>query len=110
MKRSVYIPYEELENSADYRLSYELEDIPSYGDDRAEAIKNCILSHLSPDEQKLFLDLYERHRKHAEIAKELNISEDALNMRSYRLRRKLKRALNITTMVLLYIYIKLQSK
>jgi RNA polymerase sigma-70 factor (ECF subfamily) len=110
MKRSRFIPYDDLENCQDSCLSYNLEDISDYDDDRVEAIKKCILLHLSPDEQNLFLELYERHRKRSDVAKELNITEDALNMRSYRLRRKLKRALNITTMVLLYMYIKLQSK
>ena len=110
MKRSRFIPYDDLENCHYSCISYSLEDISDYADDRVEAIRKCILSHLSPDEQNLFLELYEWHRKRSDIAKELNITEDALNMRSYRLRRKLKHVLNITTMVLLFIYIKLRSK
>ena len=110
MKRSRFIPYDDLENFPDSSLQYDLEDVSAYGDDREEAVKACILSRLTPEEQNLFLDLYERHRKRADIAAELHISEDALNMRSYRLRRKLKRALHISVMALLYLYIRLSGQ
>lgn len=109
MKRSRFVSYEDLDEEA-YSGTYDLDDLSDFDDDRVEAIRKCILSRLSPEEQQLFSDLYERHRKRAELAEEMQITESALNMRSLRLRRKLRHALDISVMALLYMYVKLRIR
>lgn len=54
-----------------------------------------IEKHLSSSEYKIFTDIAINHKKYSEIAKAMGMSEHALQLRWYRLRKKLKDLLSV---------------
>ncbi len=70
---------------------YEITETDWIDDARIEEKKADILRELTDEERALFREVYDERRKHAELAEEQGVSEQALNMRVYRLRRKIIR-------------------
>ena len=70
---------------------YEITETDWIDDARIEEKKEDILRQLTDRERALFREIYDERRKHAEIAEVCGVSEQALNMRVYRLRRKIIR-------------------
>ena len=95
-----------IENTDDYpnggNWNYEITETDWIGDARIEEKKQEILTLLTEEERALFLEIYDKRRKHAEIAQEQGVSEQALNMRVYRLRRKIMRMIEMAFCLLLF--------
>ena len=72
-------------------------------DGRIEEKKQQILEQLTDGERALFLEIFEKRRKHAEIAKDCGVSEQALNMRVFRLRQKIRRLVETAFCLLICI-------
>lgn len=76
------------------------DDIFDFVDSESELKKynyyiNQIEKLLSSSEYKIFTDIAINHKKYCEIAKEIGMSEHALQLRWYRLRKKLKDILSV---------------
>ncbi len=97
----------QIDDADDYpaggRWDYEITETDWVGDGRIEAKKQEILAKLTAEERALFFEIYDRRRKHAEIAKDYGISEQALNMRVFRLRRKIIRMIETAFCLLVLI-------
>jgi DNA-directed RNA polymerase specialized sigma24 family protein len=70
------------------------------------ALKARILQMLTPEERDLFEQIYEKHVKRKEVAKQLNITENALNVRIHRLKNHIKSLTNAVLMVMIFILVK----
>ncbi len=79
---------------------YEITKTDWIDDARIEEKKEDILRQLTDKERALFREIYDERRKHAEIAEVCGVSEQALNMRVYRLRRKIIRLIETAFMLL----------
>ena len=79
---------------------YEITETDWIDDARMEEKKEDILRQLTDKERALFREIYDERRKHAEIAEVCGVSEQALNMRVYRLRRKIIRLIETAFMLL----------
>lgn len=86
----------------DGNWEYEITETDWIADARIEEKKAEILEHLTPEERALFREIFDKRRKHAELAAEQGVSEQALNMRVYRLRRKIMRMIETAFCLLLY--------
>ncbi len=76
-----------------------------YPDSAIEEYKEKILSQLSPKEQRLYHAVFEENKSYKEVANELGISENTANVRSFRLRAKLRELLKTTiTLILITFY------
>lgn len=96
-----------IENADDYpnggNWNYEITETDWIGDAHIEQKKQDILEQLTEEERALFLEIYDKKRKHAELAEKYGVSEQALNMRVYRLRRKIMRMIETTFCLLCII-------
>ena len=61
---------------------------------------------LTPEERDLFEQIYEKHVNRKEVAKQLNITENALNVRIHRLKNHIKSLTNAVMMVMIFILVK----
>ncbi len=55
-----------------------------------EKYKAIVLKGLTKKEQELYTKIYIEKKKYKEIAQELNTTENAINLRAFRLRKKIK--------------------
>ena len=85
----------------DGNWEYEITETDWIADKRIEEMKAQILEHLTSEERALFCEIYDKRRKHAELAQEQGVSEQALNMRVFRLRRKIIRLIETAFCLLL---------
>lgn len=58
-------------------------------DDEIEKYKSIVLKSLTKKEQELYNKIYVEKKKYKEIAEELNTTEKAINVRTFRLRKKI---------------------
>lgn len=87
---------------------YEFDDYCYVDDDVIDRAKEKILSKLTSEERRLFLEIYEKRSKYSEVAEKLSISEKTVNVRSYRLRKKIKDMVEIAFMLFIYTFVKLK--
>ncbi len=73
-------------------------------DSAIEEYKADIINQLSPKEQQLYHAVFEEKKHYKEIASELGISENTVNVRSFRLRAKLKDILKTTISLILITF------
>lgn len=66
-------------------------------------MKEEILSRLTPDEQIMYHDVYVNKMQYSEIAQKLGISEKAANVRSFRLKQKIKKMVKAAFLTLLLL-------
>ena len=69
-------------------------------------VKRRILQKLTPEERELFEAVYEKHIKRKVLAEQMNISENALNVRVHRLRSRIMRLIETVMMIAVFIAIK----
>ncbi len=75
-------------------------------DEKILEMKEDILSRLTPDEQEIYNDFYVKKMQYSEIAQKLGISEKAANVRSFRLKQKIKKMVKaIFSPLLLLIFL-----
>lgn len=65
--------------------------------------KDEILNRLTPDERMLYYDFYESKMSYAQIAEKLGISEKAANIRSFRLKKKIKKMVKAAFLTMLLL-------
>ncbi len=75
-----------------------------YPDDVIEEHKETILNKLSDKDQYLYKAVFEENKSYREIAEELGISENTVNVRSFRLRAKLKDIIKTTISLILITF------
>ena len=84
-------------------------DIPEeVSEDKILSAKDRLISKLTPEEKVLYESLYERKLERSEVAKELHISKRAVDMRAFRLRRKIEKLVDLAWTVCIIIFIKLR--
>lgn len=88
-------------------IIYELEQEATITNREIEDKKQAILSLLSEKELKLFEMIYTKHMEYEKIAKELNISENAVRARAFRLKNKIKEKASFVFMAILLLFMKL---
>lgn len=109
IKHSRYISLDEGGHMiADPTAEAFLDDFRGITDDEVFSAKDKLISKLSPDERALYEKIYERKLARKEIAQELQISEGAVNMRAFRLRRKIKGLVELAWTLGVIIFIKLR--
>lgn len=77
-------------------------------DEKIKEYKMRVLAKLSPKERELFIQVYEKKRKYAEVAKFFDISQNAVSTRTYRLRKKINQMVELGEFVFLAIWVKLK--
>ena len=77
-------------------------------DDEIEKAKAKILSRLSPEELELFIDIYQRRMKYSSIAQSMGITENAVALRSFRLKRKIQKMAELAFTAFAFVLIKLK--
>ncbi len=95
----IYASTEEIPETV---LDLEIIDNP----DLIEYTKIKLLSKLTPEERRLLMDIYEKRMKFSEIGKEIGISENAVIMRNFRLRKKIEKLAKNAFIILLMVLIK----
>ena len=75
--------------TSSFCLDAELDKL-AYPDNIIEQYKEKVLSELSPGEQALYKAVFEENKSYKQIADELGITEKAVNVRSFRMREKIK--------------------
>ncbi len=88
-------------------IVYEMEEENKITPEVIEEKKESILSSLSEKELELFEKVYIKHMKYAELAKSMNISENAVTIRVCRLKLKIKERASFIFMALLLLFMKL---
>lgn len=90
-KEELYVPLEEDMLSMDEDEAYRtLDEAFNLKDEEIEKYKDIVLKTLTKKEQELYRKIYIEKKKHKEIAEELNITENAVSVRAYRLNNKIK--------------------
>lgn len=102
-KKHSYIEYIEDIPPDSEELLTELNEIIITADSEIEASKAGILSKLSPEEQILFKMIYQEKLKYNEVAKLMNLSEKAVNLRAFRMRAKILKILQMSFIVALVV-------
>lgn len=77
-------------------------------EDEIEKAKFKILSRLSREELELFVDIYQRKMKYSSIAQSMGITENAVALRSYRLKRKIQKMAELAFTAFIFAIIKLK--
>lgn len=72
-----------------------LEDFCEVDDDEIEKYKYKVIESLNSKEQELYRQVFVNKKPYRQIADEMQISEKAVNLRALRLRRKIKRTVNL---------------
>lgn len=72
-----------------------LDDFFTVDDEEIEKYKTAVLKILSENERLLYNKVFIEKKKYKEIAEEMNISEKAVNLRTLRLRNKIKKTVNL---------------
>ncbi|MBQ2903890.1 MAG: sigma-70 family RNA polymerase sigma factor [Clostridia bacterium] len=93
--------------SSSAELVYEMELNSLLSDEEIEKKKKSILESLTEKELELFEAVYIKHMKYAELAKALNISENALKARVFRLVTKIKEKAYFAFMAVLLLLMKI---
>lgn len=88
-------------------LVYEMEQDFLISDEEIEKKKKSIISQLNEKELELFEMVYVRHMRYEELAKMLDISENAVKARVFRLKNKIKSKVSFAFMALLLLFMKL---
>lgn len=84
-------------------------DFPTeVSDEMIFSAKDRLISKLTPEERALYESIYEKKLARSEVAKELNISEKAVGMRLFRLKRKIEKLVDLAWTVCIIIFIKLR--
>ena len=84
-------------------LLTELDETNIVSDEEIELSKTKILAMLSLEEQKLFKLIYQDKLKYNEIARLLNISEKAVNVRAFRMRSKIAKLAQTAFIIILIV-------
>ncbi len=88
-------------------ILYEMEEDNKITSEELEENKKRILSSLSEKELELFEMVYIKHMEYEELAKEFNVTENAVRTRVYRLRLKIKEKASFIFMAILLIFMKI---
>lgn len=88
-------------------IVYEMEEENKITPEEIEEKKESILSSLSEKELELFEKVYIKHMKYAELAKSMNITENAVTIRVCRLKLKIKERASFIFMALLLLFMKI---
>ena len=83
-----------------------IEEENTFDDGDVEAMKTRIIQMLTPEEQRLFEAIYEKHIKRREAAEQFGITENALNVRIYRLKNHIISLAQIVMMIVAFIHVK----
>lgn len=86
---------------------FEMNEENKISPEELEKKKKDILSSLEERELELFEMIYTKHMEYEELAKALNISEQAARARAYRLRVKIKKKAAFILMAILLLFMKL---
>ncbi len=100
-----HMPPEEIAQIADPTQSPELWEETLTQEEIDEA-KARILRELTPQEQALFTEIYVRKRRHKEVAKSFSVTENALNVRLFRLRAHIHMLAKTALMCLILMVVK----
>ena len=107
--RSKHVSFDEEGHAVVDPTSADFLDIPEeVSDETILSAKDRLISKLSPSERALYESIYEKKRTRIEVAEELNISKSAVDMRLYRLKRKIERLVDLAWTVCIIIFIKLR--
>lgn len=105
IRRSRFVSYDVEVIAKDPVLTYEIVE-EQISENDVCALKTRILQMLTPEERDLFEQIYEKHVNRKEVAKQLNITENALNVRVHRLKNHIKSLTNAVLMVMIFILVK----
>lgn len=105
IRRSRFVSYDVEVIAKDPVLTYEIVE-EQISENDVCALKTRILQMLTPEERDLFEQIYEKHVNRKEVAKQLNITENALNVRVHRLKNRIKSLTNGVMMVMIFILVK----
>ena len=83
-----------------------IEEENTFNDGDVEAIKTRIMQMLTPEERCLFEAIYEKRVKRKEAAEQFCITENALNVRVYRLKKHIKSLMHAVMIIVVFIYVK----
>lgn len=107
--RSKYISIEEKGYAIEDPKSLDfLEVSGEVSDEAVFGAKDRLLLKLTPEERALYESIYEKKRERREVAQELRISERAVNMRVFRLKRKIEKYVDVAWTICIIIFIKLR--
>lgn len=93
---------------ADPKSTDFLDDSKGVSEEGILSAKEKLLSKLTPDEMALYERIYEKKLTRRDVAQELRISERAVNMRVFRLRRKIEGLVELAWTLSIFIFIKLR--
>lgn len=105
VRRSRFVDYDVELIAKDPLLTYEIVE-ESISESEVDAIKERILQTLTPQERSLFEAIYEKRMKRKDVAKELEITENALNVRVFRLRNHILSLVHTVMTVIILIIVK----
>lgn len=88
-------------------IIYEMEQDFEITDEEIEEKKKSIISQLNEKEIALFEMVYVKHLEYVEMAKILDVTENAARTRVYRLRNKIKEKVSFAFMALLLLFMRL---
>ena len=106
-RRSRFVEYEEGIEVMDPALMYEFRD-NEIEDGEIERIKRRILASLSPQEQALFEEIYEKHAQRTVLAQQMDISVNTLNVRLHRMRKHIRETAEVAWMILIFAAVKMR--
>ena len=106
-RRSRFVEYEEGIEVMDPALVYEFRD-NEIEDGEIERIKRRILTALSPQEQALFEEIYEKHAQRTVLAQQMDISLNTLNVRLHRMRKHIREMAEVAWMILIFAAVKMR--
>ena len=106
VRRSRFIAYDMDMIAKDPTFICDIIEEENTFDGDVEAIKTRIIQMLTPQEQRLFEAIYENHIERKEAAEQFGITENALNVRIYRLKNRIKSLVQIAMMIVAFIHVK----
>ena len=101
IRRSRLVRYDD-EEVEDPTPLLELAEEPVSGD--VDTLRRRLMQSLTPEEQALFAAVYEQQHTRKETARQLGISENALNVRVYRLKKRIRTLAKTILNGMLFLY------
>lgn len=101
---------ENINSEENFSLITEMDNIIEISNEEIEQQKFKILEKLTPEERELFKMIYFEHLKYSEIAKRLDLTENAISIRAMRMRNKIKKMvaeafITVILIILFFIFL-----
>ena len=105
IRTSRLINYEADLTVNDPALLYEISE-EGISDAEIDRVKRKIMNALTPEERQLFEAIYEKRIKRRELSQQMGITENALNVRAYRLRNHIRKLAETAFLWIVFVIVK----